>query len=284
MADEPPVTGEVTQCTVSSICVGVHKPGSTPTPAGGGGGGGGGGGSQVCQWNGLVVACHDPVNGWFSSTNGCYYRTTSPQPGPEDPVWQGHKPSDGTIYDVTCLYSDGSFGAPQPTFFAQDPAPPPPDPAQLATDAWGEVKFPPVKPRFAPADTKVVGVPVWLWLDEFAVPPPAVASAGGVTVTVTPRLESVEWDLGDDRPEVCTGPQGAGTPYDAHYGAARSPTCGHEFRTGSAVKPGGVFDGTVRVKWVGKVDVTGDLKGLKDKTKSFYETFTVRVAEVQVLN
>ena len=56
---------------------------------------------------------------------------------------------------------------------------------------------------------------------------PAVgsASSGGVTVTVTAKVDRVTWTMGDGTaPIVCTT---SGTPYAASYGAAPSPDCGH---------------------------------------------------------
>ncbi|MFJ3789845.1 hypothetical protein [Kitasatospora sp. NPDC090091] len=289
MADEPPAGGggDVTQCAVNVICTGVHTPGSTPSPGGGGtGGGGGGGGDQVCQWNGVPMACHDPVYGWFSSSNGCYYRTTSPQPGAEDPVWAGHKPSEGAIYDVTCAYSDGTFGAPQPTFFAQAPAAPPPmNPGTKAKEIWDALTFPFPEPGVAPEGTSVVGVPVWFWLKNATTLNPVTVTEGAISVTVTPKLESVEWDLGDGGPAVvCAGPNAGGTPYEAKYGAAKSPTCGHVFTTGSGGKQGGTFTGTVTTRWRGYVTVTGSNQKVDPKDMSLFTDLKLRVGEVQVLN
>ncbi|WP_406207084.1 hypothetical protein OH807_34110 [Kitasatospora sp. NBC_01560] len=284
-AADPTPDGGATRCEVNAICADGHGPGSTPTPGGGGGSGGGGGGTaQICSWNGQDWPCHDPVLGWFSSATGCYYTRTEPQPAVGAAAWQGHQPSEGSVYDETCRYPDGTQGAPEPKFFAQAPAAPPPDPAKLAQDARAKITFPVPKPRLAPSGTAVVGVPVWLWLDQFAVPAPGEASAGGITVRVTPRLASVEWDLGDGRTETCSGPNAAGTPYEEKYGAAKSPTCGHEFTTGSAVKAKGVFAGTVRANWVGDVTVTGSPKKIAPIDVPTFGDVTVKVAEVQVLN
>ncbi|MFB7615063.1 hypothetical protein [Kitasatospora sp. NPDC056181] len=286
-AEEPPIGGEVTHCAVNVICEGTKTPGSTPTPGGGNGGtgGGGSGGPQLCRWNGEDWPCHDPELGWFSSGTGCYYRTVSPQPAADDPAWAGHKPTEGTVYAETCRFTDGSMGTTVPKFFAQAPAQPPFDPAAEADKIMREqIALPFPEPTTAPKGTAVVGVPVWLWLANAKAPAPKSVGNGTVTVTVTPRLDSVVWDLGDGTTETCTKEGAAGTPYDPKYGAAKSPTCGHLFTTGSATKAGGTFAGTVTANWVGEVVVTGSNVNVAPIKVPLSADLTVRVAEVQVLN
>ncbi len=81
--------------------------------------------------------------------------------------------------------------------------------------------------RLAGGAPAVVGVPVWLWLDD--VPdsaPTATAAVGDAQVTATARLTSVEWTLGPSGATVsCAGP---GTPWNGQVGA--SPDCGYVYR------------------------------------------------------
>ncbi|MFI6844031.1 hypothetical protein [Kitasatospora sp. NPDC050467] len=286
MADEPPA-GDVTHCAVNVICEGTKTPGSTPTPGGGNGGtgDGGSGGPQLCRWNGEDWPCRDPELGWFSSATGCYYRTVTPQPSADDPVWAGHKPTEGTVYAETCRFTDGSMGTTAPKFFAQAPAEPPFDPvAEAEKLMFEQITLPFPEPGIAPEGTAVVGVPVWLWLTNAKAPAPKWVSNGTVTVTVTPRLESVVWDLGDGAKETCDKEGAAGTPYDPTYGAAKSPTCGHVFSTGSATKADGTFAGTVTANWVGEVTVTGSNQKVAPIKVPLSANLAMRVAEVQVLN
>lgn len=76
----------------------------------------------------------------------------------------------------------------------------------------------------------LVGLPVWLWVDE----PgrltwgPASISAGGMSLTA--QVESVVWEMGDGTTTRC----GKGTPWRTGTGGAASPTCGHVYdRQGS---------------------------------------------------
>ncbi|MEV7778580.1 hypothetical protein [Kitasatospora sp. NPDC088351] len=287
-AADPTPGGEVNHCTVNVICAGTNEPGTKPTPGTGGGGGGGGGGPELCSYHGVEWPCHDPELGWFSNSTGCYYQLTNPQPPADSPDWEGHKPSDGAVYDKTCRSSDGGQSAPEPTFFAQAPAGPPPDnPVALARQAADRITFPAPVPGIAPQGTAVVGVPVWLWLDQSkgsAVPAPVTVHGNTLSVTVTPKLDRVVWDLGDGRVETCEGQTAPGTPYDPAYGAAASPTCGHVFAKGSATLPTGTFFGSVTAHWTAYVTVTGSNQKIDPLQMTRMTDLELRVAEVQVLN
>ncbi|MFD4909547.1 hypothetical protein [Kitasatospora purpeofusca] len=288
-ADSTP-TGGATRCHVNVICTGTSETSTKPPKGGGGGGGGGGtgGGPQVCRYNGRDFACSDPALGWFSSSTGCYYRLVSPPPAADDPVWKGHKPEDGGVYNPTCVQSDGSTSPAPAEFFAQPPAGPPPDnPVALAHDAADEIVFPDPVPGIAPEGTSVVGVPVWFWLANPQ--PPAAKTVRGnvIAVTVTPRLKSLEWSLGDQldpKKETVKKCAGAGTPYEPKYGASPSPTCGYVFTTGSGTRKAGLFYGTLTVHWVGDVTVTGGNQTVAPIDLETSVRLQFPVAEVQVLN
>ncbi|MEV6979364.1 hypothetical protein [Kitasatospora sp. NPDC093806] len=286
-AAEPTPTGGATRCEVTAICAETHETATKP-PTGGGGTGGGTGGSsngpQVCTYNGQNFACSDPELGWFSAARGCYFRAISPPPAEGDPRWQGHKPSEGAVYNATCVQADGNLGAAPAEFFAQPPAGPPPDnPAQLARDARAKITFPPVKPGLAPKDASVVGAPVWLWLQDAAVPTAGQARGNTLTVTVTPRLAWVKWTFGDGTTVTCSGAAAAGTPYDPAYADKPSPTCGHVFTTGSGSRKDGLFHGTVRAQWIGDVTVSDGTR-IDPIEVPLTADIAFKVAEVQVLN
>ncbi|MFE7191096.1 hypothetical protein [Kitasatospora sp. NPDC057541] len=287
-ADPTPAdTGGATHCEITVICTGGGHGGSTPPPSGGGGGGGGGGasGPQLCSWNDQVFACSDPELGWFSAGDGCYYRLLNPQPEAGDARWENHKPEDGAVYNVTCRFADGTIGAPAARFLAQAPVPAPPDPkAMAAAYVKDRLEFKPPELGVAPKKDPVVGGNVWLWLADPKKPATEPLHAGSLTVTVTPRVASVKWDLGDGTSVTCKGAAAVGTPYDVKYGAGPSPTCGHVFKTGSGTKKNGLFTGDVEVVWMNDVTVSDGTKINPIEIRVYVRNVSYRVAEVQVLN
>ncbi|MEV7024652.1 hypothetical protein [Kitasatospora sp. NPDC093558] len=280
IADETP-GGGAGQCAPAAICGEVHGGGSTPGSGGATGsgtGGNSGGGPLTCSWNKHEWPCHDPEMGWFSGETGCYYRVVD---RPDDPAWQGHKPTDGALYLPSCPQAGGGWAPGPLEFHAQAPAAPPPDPHALAIQIRDMMTFPAPAPAARPQGTAVVKSPVWLWVNGSRAPEAMHLTERGVTVTVTPRLKSVVWGFSSKYSVTCDNP---GTPYDKSYGGAKSPDCGFEFPTGSAGEPDATFTVNVTVHWVGAVKVTGlnvaDFEIPIDRN----DTLKLKVAEVQVLN
>ena len=76
-------------------------------------------------------------------------------------------------------------------------APPPPDPAVLAQQAYQQIPIPKPDIHLGPnPDLVAVNIPVWLWVSRAQVAPVTV-TAGGVSVTATPALTSVSWSMGE---------------------------------------------------------------------------------------
>ncbi|MFD0400686.1 hypothetical protein ACFVHI_21725 [Kitasatospora sp. NPDC127121] len=284
-ADEPP-GGGAEQCYPDVICSGVNTGGTKPKPGpsqpGGGGGGGTSDGPLLCSYHDQQWPCHDPERGWFNSGVGCYFRPLD-NPLPEgDPAWQGHKPSEGALYSKVCPQTGGGQDGAEIVFEATSPAGPPA--LNLVDVGFGfahEMRFPKPTAGVAPKGTAVVKAPVWLWLDGVAAPAPKTLSVPGASVTVTPVLRGVTWVFDSGVSVTCDK---AGTPYDPKYGAAKSPDCGYEFAVGSGTRKSGVFDGTVTANWVGEVVVTGPNAKTFDVKMPQSSNFTLKVAEVQVLN
>ena len=191
------------------------------------------GSTPVCQAAGVdgrleEIPCTTSA-GWWSSSRGCYVRASDPQPPLSDPVWQGH--TDGVIY----LCSVNPAGAPT-TFWSADPPDGAPSVTQLAAQIVESLDLKAVGVGMAPTPTSVdpssigiVGFPNWLWVKTPSAttwgPAEGSRSSGAVTVDVTAKVQKVTWTMGDgSAPIVCTSP---GTPYDASYGRASSPTCGY---------------------------------------------------------
>lgn len=128
----------------------------------------------------------------------CMAEPISPQPGPGTPWWDGHNASGGQVMHYVCP-AGLAPGVITPFFVAngQPAAPPPPDPAVLAQEAYQRMPIPKPVMHFGPDATLVaVQVPVWLWVDKADLAPVTV-TAGGVSVTATPVLQSVMWNMGE---------------------------------------------------------------------------------------
>lgn len=103
-------------------------------------------------------------------------------------------------------------------------------PEQIARSLLARIQLRPIQvgivPRGAGSMT-VVGMPVWLWVDEPTATTwgPATITAGGMTLTA--RVQSVTWDMGDGTTLTC----GKGTEWKRGMGGDPSPTCGHTYST-----------------------------------------------------
>jgi len=177
--------------------------------------------------------------------------------------WGANPPSEGHVEGLYCyprvldttLETGGGGGLVDTRFVANAGlpiafAPPPPDPAVLAEQAYSELQVPPPAIGAGPDRTKLaVKLWTWLWIDDPGALTNTVA-AGGVSVTVTAKLSSVDWSLGEPKTSGETysaGPpatltcQGAGTPPPPGYDWKAEPPCGYMFhwrslkeRTGGA--------------------------------------------------
>jgi hypothetical protein len=137
-------------------------------------------------------------------------------------------------------------------------------------------------PLSADADSMgLVGLPVWLWTEPTAStwgPITASATDGPVSVSVTARVDRVEWDMGDSTVITCTTP---GTPFnpDVHGVADRSPDCGHVYQQVPR-DPSGAYPLSATSYWVAEWS-----SGTASGTIPFDFTTTeqIRIGELQVL-
>lgn len=104
----------------------------------------------------------------------------------------------------------------------------------------------------------VVQFATWLWVDEaYWHPASATASTpAGIAVSVEARPVEATWDL-DEGVRVCDGPgmawsEAAQADYELQPESMRgagNPACTFTFTDASSVRPSGVFDASVTVRW-----------------------------------
>ncbi|WP_336921032.1 hypothetical protein [Aquipuribacter sp. SD81] len=160
------------------------------------------------------------------------------------------------------------------------------DPGVLALYAYEQIDIAPVSMGLAPEpgpDTLgLVGLPVWMWVedpDATTFGPASIdLSVGPVSVSLTARVERIEWDMGDGTVVTCTGP---GTPYTPARGATASPDCGHRYEQTSAGRSGDSFDVTATAYWVAQWSSNSGAGGTLTNTTQATEQ--VRIGESQVI-
>ncbi|MGZ6583119.1 MAG: hypothetical protein ACXVHX_02070 [Solirubrobacteraceae bacterium] len=249
------------------------------------------GNGSACYWDPSKQGLSGPpagpvdcssIDGYWSNTHNCYIQTAKPQPPAGDPIWQGHDPSDGAIYNCS---------QPQTALLIQiwsatPPAgggPTPGEVAQLAVKDMGLSAITiGIAPKPDPDSVGLVGMPVWMWAadpDDATVGPiTRDATAGGITATATATLESITWDMGDGHSVVCHDP---GQPYDAAYGMRESPGCGYTYTTTSAAQPGQHFTVTATSQWVVSWSGAGQTGTIRPAP--LIRTTQITIGEAQVL-
>lgn len=210
-------------------------------------------GEPVCREGNREVPCTDVDGGVWNGD--CYATVLDPPPSKPDPVWKGH--DDGVI--MTCVLRieacDQSAGIHLPpedcVLLWWAPVPEGSvDIEEIARAAFARAnpaKIPiGIVPENKPGRVGVVGMPVWMWVQEPGTrttgPLTATAPAGSATVTSTGRVASIDWDMGDGTTVTC---QGSGTPYQDSFGKKDSPDCGHRYE-----KQGNPYTVTATSHWV----------------------------------
>jgi hypothetical protein len=252
---------------------------TVPVQTGGGqslaGNGGDSSTPRTCLYSGVVMPCQDPTLGWWSDSRSCYVQATSPQPAVSAPAWTGH--TDGAIYDCA-LPRQGALGGLVYQFWSAT-APVGPDPVALAKTAIATMNLKPISigivPDSKPGSVGLVGLPVWMWVanpdQQTWGPVTKTASAGGVTVTATAKVQRVRWLMGEGGVVVCTS---AGTVYEDRFGKLSSPTCGYKYHKQ------GVFTVHAESLWVVSWSGVG-LNGTIPVTLT--QSTTLTIGEMQVI-
>ncbi len=216
------------------ICVVVVNPG-TPGGSDNGGNTGGsgstGGTPAVCNdiYTGEEVPCTDPNAGaWFPGAMngaGCNAFMLSPQPPAGDPMWEGHDPSEGSVWGC-----DTDFANNGNTFFVPNgEGPTVVDPAVLAQRALGRMKLVSADAQIAPGPDfhTYINIDNWLWLPAGQWETLSLSVAAGPTrVTVTAAPTRVDWNMGNGETKQCTD---AGREWKKGMGDAATTTCSYAY-------------------------------------------------------
>lgn len=251
------------------------------------------GSGASCVWDGTKHGIPKPPPGpvpcstdfgYWSNALSCYVRLADPQPAAGDPAWQGHEPGDGNVYECwqpqTDLQIQMWLAIPPPNSGA---GPTPREVAQVAVDQMDlRAVDIGIVPEPGPDRIGIVGMPVWMWVNEpddhTWGPISATASAGGISITATARVESIQWNMGDGTKVTC---RNKGTAYKSAYGRSKSPTCGHTYETQSAGEPGDKFTVTATSSWVVSWEGAGQSGTIR--LNGLQRSVRVAVGEAQVL-
>lgn len=250
--------------------------------------GGGRGGEAACRWapapdveqfiRQLPAALSNGVGpGRVGRTGG----------SPQDKVDPGAR-----LYQRVCNGVAGEYqwlGPAQPG----QPAVVLPTPAELAQEAYSQLRLPLPTPEHSPdlmlADGRravLVGEHTWLWTDPARFRPQSRrVQVGPVWAQVTATPIGLTFDPGNGEGAVlCAGP---GTPFrPGRYAShAASPTCDYQYARSSGGAAGGVVSAqygiTWRVRWTGAAGATPAGGQLPDMTSRAATSFAV--AEAQAL-
>lgn len=241
-----PAVAQVTCTPVNGVDV-CENEGEIP---GGGeeeGGGPAPGGGRTCLYDGEQVPCYDERYGWYEG-DGCYLQIAQPQPEIDPP--DGAQPG-GAWYTRTCPYvSDGADLRRDAVW--RNPGEVGPNPEELARRALARIglRGPVIGLAPDPSGAGLVGLPVYLWTEQYG-PGDSYAdseSEAGLVVTIQATAVETEWDMGDGTIVYC-GTDNPGVPYDPSYGAAPSE-CGHVYQRPSLDQPGGEYRIVAATRWL----------------------------------
>lgn len=240
----------------------------------------------------VVVSRDGTLAAWRSSGSGgarwhCgYYAVVAPQHSVLDPTpvvdWVGGpvNPVRGEFYVLGC--TDSSGARVHMRYLAFDPG----DPfggagatARAVDEARRRLEIPEPQPRVNPSDSQLVGLPMWMWLEEPWERLSATVSLGDVWASVEAWPETSLWEFDDGTRIWCD----RGVAYDiGRRPSEQSSQCTHTFIHSSIWSTGGVEWVKVTVTW-GVAWHSSELEGepLGSITRS--AQFPVKVVEAQAL-
>ncbi len=239
--------------------------------------------APACTELGKEVPCSSPTLGTYSNALQCYLKVLSPQPPPASPLWQGHYP-EGAVYNCSAAGSyPGTSGGAIVWLSGPPDAGLSPEAAARAVVARMDLRAAEIGivPEDKPGSIGAVGAPVYMWTTPGPTtfgPQVLTASAGGVTITATAKVDRIVWTMGDGTTVTCRSP---GTPYQDRFGFADSPDCGHRYTKTSARKPNDAYPITATSYWV--VDWTGPGGSSGQITLDLFSRTSIVVGELQAL-
>jgi hypothetical protein len=185
--------------TPGGICLGGGTPGTPGTETPGNGVSSGGGCRDA---SGASIPCvNDYGYVWLGSQN-CYGFMLDPQPEAGNPIWDGHDPSEGSIWSC-----DPTVSVPGNTWFVPGAAPVI-DAASVAEDIVKRAPFETANASIAPPPSyhTYVNYKNWMWIPEDQWHDVSVSvNAGGARVTLTATPTRVEWGMGNGDVQFCPG-------------------------------------------------------------------------------
>jgi len=194
----------------------------------------------------------------------------------------------GSVYMCPPRPDDADTGDPPDQ--GRPPATSTVDPVILAWRATASMGLRAIDMQIAPTPVSdnpdsmgLVGLPVWMWADQSAAtwgPQTASASDGPLNVTVTARVDHVEWEMGDGTVITCDQP---GTPFDParHTVEDESPDCGHTYLQTSQRQLDGLYTVTATSHWIAEwSDDTGQTGTIPFELTTSEQ---IRISELQVL-
>lgn len=260
----------------------IEIPVPGPDPGDGSSGPGSSGGStgpKCTKFGGIAVPCSDPGYGVWSNSLGCYLNKISPQPAPDDELWEGHYP-EGAVY--LCNNPDG-IATPAIWLPALPTVQISPEEAARAVVSRMTLRAADIGivPEDKPGSIGAVGAPVYMWTTPGPTtfgPQVLTGSEGGVTITATANVDRIVWNMGDGNTVTCRTP---GTPYEDRYGFDMSPDCGYRYKHTSAGKPGNAYPIVATSYWV--VTWTGPGGSSGTITLDLESRTSIVVGELQAL-
>jgi len=241
----------------------------------------------------IVVVTRDGTLGsWRSSTSGgarwrCgYYAVVAPVMSVLDPTpvvdWVSGpvNPVRGEFYMLGC--SDATGVRVHTRYVPFDPG----DPfggagvtARAIDEARRRLELPEPKPRVNPPDSQLVGLPMWMWLEEPWERIWATATIGDVWASVAAWPETSLWEFEDGTHIWCD----QGIAYDVRRRPSEQWSgCTHTFSRSSMWSSGGVEWVRVTVTW-GAEWTSSELGGEPLGTVTRTAEFPLRVLEAQAL-
>lgn len=241
------------------------------------------GADSHCSWRGQTIPCYYE-GGWWSSPESCYVIVVSSDPTDGHPNWDDQK--DGYLARCQEPGSDHAFVS----FWRPALPPKDPPPAVLANQAVESMGIKKIGVGVTPKNggTGLVGLPVWMWVDNraqntYTTKNNALTRTATATVTsVTGHgyVDKIVWDMGDGTTVTCTNP---GTVYDKSFGGRPSPTCGHNYYKSSNRQPGNRYTIRATTYWIVDWEETSG-GGQSGQIQLQLESSTTRaVGELQVL-